>query len=198
MRHRKFGKKLNRSPSHRKALRRNLVRSLFRHERIVTTLPKAKAARRDAERLITIGKVENLHNIRKAFAFLQDDELVNKLFKDIAVRYRDTRGGYTAVHRMAANRLGDNASQVVWQLVTWEPGTKPKPRKKKKAPRKAAPAPEAPTATGAADLTPAAGETPDGNGAPPAEPKTPDANADSAGAQEPGASTDEPPASGSK
>jgi len=133
MRHRKFGYKLNRTSSHRKAMRRNLVLSLFRHGRIVTTMPKAKAARRDAERLITMGKVETVHNYRKAFAYLQDKQIVSKLFKEISLRYRDTQGGYTAIHRLSENRLGDNASQVVWQLVTWEPGSKPKPRRKKKA-----------------------------------------------------------------
>jgi len=113
-------------------MRRNLVTSLFRHGRIVTTMPKAKAARRDAERLITMAKVESVHNLRKAFAYLQNDEIVHKLF-EISVQYVDRNGGYTAIHRLAKNRLGDNASQVVWQLVTWEPGTKPKPRKRKKA-----------------------------------------------------------------
>jgi large subunit ribosomal protein L17 len=142
MRHRKFGRKLGRTSSHRKAMMRNLVGSLLRHGRVITTMPKAKAARPDAERLITIAKVESVHNRRKVFAYLQDRSIVDKLFGEIAVRFRGTNGGYTAIHRLAKNRLGDNASQVVWQIVSWEPGTKPKGRKRKKArkeKRKAAP-----------------------------------------------------------
>lgn len=136
MRHRNFGRKLSRSSSHRKALWKNLITSLFTHGRIVTTMPKAKAAKPDAEKLITLAKVDTIHNKRLAFSYLNDDDTVNKLFKEIGVRYRDTDGGYTSIHRLDRNRIGDDGSRVVWELVTWEPGTKPKPRHKKKVERR--------------------------------------------------------------
>ncbi len=168
MRHANFGRKLNRSSSHRKALRKNLITSLFTHGRIVTTMPKAKAAKPDAERLITLSKVDSICNMRRAFAYLQDDSLVKKLFKEIGVKYRDTDGGYTSIHRLSKNRIGDNGSQVVWELVTWEPGTKPKPRHKRKAAGRKQEKPEAvegaetaPTESGAAPKSAAKAEPPD-------------------------------------
>ncbi len=126
MRHRVAGKKLNRSPGHRKMLRRNLITELFRHERIRTTRAKAQAIRREAEKLITIAKRGNaaaeaapekaVHARRLAAARLTDPEIVKKLFDDLAVRYADRPGGYTRILRLGP-RLGDAAEMVLIELV---------------------------------------------------------------------------------
>ena len=125
MRHLKSGRKLNRSPSHRQALLRNLAISLLEHERIMTTREKAKEVQRLAERLITLGKKGGLHHRRLALARLPHKPTVKKLFDDIAPRYAERAGGYTRIIRMADPRLGDRASQVVLELVERkEPGEK--------------------------------------------------------------------------
>ncbi len=120
MRHRKHGRKLGRNSSHRKALGRNLVSSLFEHGRITTTVEKAKEYRPMAEKMITLAKKRNLHNIRRAVAILQDKAIVKKLFGEIAPRYLDRPGGYTRIIRLQKNRLGDNASQAIFELVDYE------------------------------------------------------------------------------
>src|SRR5947209_17732966 len=97
MRHLKAGRKLGRNASHRLALMRNLTRALFTHGRIITTVEKAKEARRFAEKLITLGKRGTLHARRLALARLPDRETIEKLFSEIAPRYRDRAGGYTGV-----------------------------------------------------------------------------------------------------
>ena len=117
MRHLKSGRKLNRSPSHRRALLRNLAISLLEHERIITTREKAKEVQRFAERLINLGKKGGLHNLRLALAKLPHKPTVMKLFHDIGPRYSERAGGYTRIVKMADPRLGDRASQVVLELV---------------------------------------------------------------------------------
>ena len=117
MRHRKQGRKLGRTASHRKALRRNLTLSLFTHERITTTPAKAKETRRLAEKIITLAKDGSLHSRRRAFSFLQDRDVVDKLFDDIGPRYQDRNGGYTRILHLDRHRLGDNARQVVFELI---------------------------------------------------------------------------------
>lgn len=123
MRHRKTGRKLGRNSSHRKALGRNLVSSLFEHGRITTTVEKAKEYRPMAEKMITLAKTRNLHNIRRAVSILQNKTVVKKLFEEIAPRYLDRPGGYTRILRLQKNRLGDNASQAVFELVGYEPSS---------------------------------------------------------------------------
>ena len=111
---------------------RNLVASLFEHERIETTLTKAKAHRPFAEKLITLAKVKNLHNYRRALALLGNDKAaVAKLFDEIGPRYKDRPGGYTRILRLAKPRLGDNATRALFELVSEE---MPTPKLKKSAP----------------------------------------------------------------
>jgi large subunit ribosomal protein L17 len=123
MRHKVAGKRLGRSTGHRKALRRNLIKELFRYERIRTTLAKAKAIRGDAERLITrakkgneLGDAQGVHARRWAAARLNDPEIVKKLFDDIAPRYVDRPGGYTRIIKLGP-RYGDGAEMVLMELV---------------------------------------------------------------------------------
>ncbi|MEZ5990376.1 MAG: 50S ribosomal protein L17 [Planctomycetota bacterium] len=117
MRHRVAGKKLGRNGAHRRAVMRNIVSSLFEHERIVTTIEKAKHYRRQAEKLITLGKEKNLHNVRRAQAILQNKDMVRKLFDELGPRFKDRPGGYTRILKLPKRRLGDNASQAIWELV---------------------------------------------------------------------------------
>lgn len=116
MRHRKAGRKLNRTPSHRRALLAALSSALIKHEQIVTTLPKAKELRRVADRLITLAKRGNLHARRLAFSRIRDDAMVVKLFETLGPRYANRPGGYTRVMR-AGFRYGDSAPMAVIELV---------------------------------------------------------------------------------
>ena len=116
MRHRKAGRKLGRSSGHRRALYRNLITELFRHERIRTTEAKAKAVRGQAEKLITLGKRGDLHARRLAAAKLNDPTIVTKLFDELAGRYEERPGGYTRIFRLG-RRQGDGASMVLLKLV---------------------------------------------------------------------------------
>ena len=116
MRHRKQGRKLNRTQSHRKALFKNMSVSLPTHEQIVTTLPKAKELRAVVDKLITLGKRGDLHARRQAASQLQSNETVQKLFSTLAERYKDRPGGYTRVLK-AGFRYGDNAPMAVIELV---------------------------------------------------------------------------------
>ena len=116
MRHRKSGRKLGRNSSHRKAMFRNMATSLFRHETIKTTLPKAKELRRVAEPLITLAKVDGVANRRLAFARLRDKEVVGKLFKDLGPRFKARPGGYIRILRLGP-RVGDAAPMALVMLV---------------------------------------------------------------------------------
>ncbi|EFL90068.1 50S ribosomal protein L17 [Ahrensia sp. R2A130] len=116
MRHRKQGRKLNRTQSHRKAMFMNMSQALLTHEQIVTTLPKAKELRSIVDKLITLGKRGDLHARRQALSQLQDNEVVKKLFSTLGERYKERPGGYTRVLK-AGFRYGDNAPMAVIELV---------------------------------------------------------------------------------
>ena len=116
MRHRKSGRKLGRNSSHRKAMFRNMAASLFRHETIRTTLPKAKELRRVAEPLITLAKQDGTSRRRLAFARLRDDAAVGKLFDELGPRFRDRPGGYLRILKVGY-RAGDAAPMAVVQLL---------------------------------------------------------------------------------
>src|ERR1041384_5492863 len=104
MRHLRAGKKFNRSASHRRALLRNLVTSLLRHERIQTTDPKAKELRRWADWMIGLGKQGTLHARRQALAVIQDEAVVHKLFDSLAARFKERPGGYSRVVKIGPRR----------------------------------------------------------------------------------------------
>ena len=123
MRHRVVGRRLGRSSGHRRALRRSMITELFRHERIQTTLAKARAIRGAAEKLITLSKRGNaegeakaVHARRLAAARLNDPEIVKKLFDDIAPRYAERPGGYTRILKLGP-RGGDAAEMALLELV---------------------------------------------------------------------------------
>ena len=116
MRHRKKGRQLSRTASHRKAVLRNMVTSLFRHERVETTTAKAKELRPYAERLITLAKRNDLHSRRLAGRKIADREILGKLFDDIAPRFQDRPGGYTRVLK-TGSRKGDGAEMALIELV---------------------------------------------------------------------------------
>ena len=130
---------LSRNNAERKALKRNMVTSLFRFERIETTKAKAKEVQRMAEKMITRAKVDNVHNRRLTSAVLFDEAVVNKLFTEIAPLYADVNGGYTRIIK-TANRLGDAAEMAILELTkkTEKPEKKAKDNKKedKKAAKK--------------------------------------------------------------
>ena len=116
MRHQKSGRKLNRTSSHRQAMFRNMAASLFRHEQIRTTLPKAKELRRVAEPLITLAKTSSVANRRLAFARLRDRMVVGKLFDELGVRFKNRPGGYLRILKCGF-RPGDKAPMAIVQLV---------------------------------------------------------------------------------
>jgi large subunit ribosomal protein L17 len=116
MRHRKSGRRLGRTSSHRKAMFRNMATSLLRHETIRTTLPKAKELRRVVEPLITLAKEDGVAKRRLAFDRLRDKEVVGKLFKDIGPRFKDRPGGYLRILKTGP-RPGDAAPMAIVQLV---------------------------------------------------------------------------------
>lgn len=116
MRHRKSGRQLNRNSSHRKAMFSNMANSLFDHEIIKTTLPKAKELRRVAEPLITMAKTDSVANRRLAFSRLRDKAMVGKLFSTLGPRYKDRPGGYTRIMKCGF-RSGDTAPMAYIELV---------------------------------------------------------------------------------
>ena len=116
MRHRKAGRHLNRTSSHRQAMFSNMAASLFRHELIKTTLPKAKELRRVAEPLITLAKIDSVHKRRLAFARLRDKEVVGKLFLELGPRYQARPGGYLRILKCGF-RAGDAAPMAYVELV---------------------------------------------------------------------------------
>lgn len=148
MRHQVRGRALSRTSAHKTALKRNLLSSLFTHERIITTVAKAKEFRPSAERLITLAREKNLHNIRIACAELPGRHgraVVMKLFNDIAPRFATRKGGYTRILKLGKARLGDNAPRAVFELVVRKTAEAPgvETEKDAKAPAAAA---EKPTA----------------------------------------------------
>ena len=116
MRHRNAGRKLNRTSSHRKAMFSNMAASLFTHELIRTTLPKAKELRRVAEPLITLSKEDSVARRRLAFAHLRDRDVVTKLFNELGPRYQARPGGYLRILKCGF-RNGDNAPMAYVELV---------------------------------------------------------------------------------
>lgn len=116
MRHRKSGRHLNRTSAHRDAMFRNMTNSLFRHELIKTTLPKAKELRRVAEPLITMAKSDSVHKRRLAFSRLRDKETVGKLFVELGPRYESRPGGYLRILK-CGHRAGDAAPMAYVELV---------------------------------------------------------------------------------
>jgi large subunit ribosomal protein L17 len=116
MRHLRRNRKLNRTASHRQAMYSNMVTSLFAEERLVTTIAKAKEVRGVAERLITYAKKGDLHRRRLAARFIKRDDVLKKLFEDIAGRFTDRQGGYTRIlHK--GSRAGDNAQLCYFELT---------------------------------------------------------------------------------
>ncbi len=120
MYHRISAKKLNRTKEHRKALFKNMCRALVESEQIKTTLPKAKALRPIFEKLVTKAKNPSLHNRRQLISQLQDAGLADKLIKDLAVRHKDRKGGYTRIVK-AGFRYGDNAPMAILELADFDP-----------------------------------------------------------------------------
>tara|TARA_B100000965_G_scaffold15642_1_gene11799 strand:+ start:174 stop:614 length:441 start_codon:yes stop_codon:yes gene_type:complete len=130
MRH-KFGyKKLNRTSEHRKALIKNMLNSLIKYEQITTTLPKAKVLRPQADKIITLGKKDNLQNTRALFSKLQDAKSTNKVKKTLSKRYQNRKGGYTRIIK-AGFRYGDNAPMAIIEFVDRDLEAKRVDKKKK-------------------------------------------------------------------
>jgi large subunit ribosomal protein L17 len=145
MRHAAHHGRLGVQPAHRRAMIRNMVTSLLKHERIRTTKTRAKEVRRYAEQMVTLAKKDTLAAKRQVLGFVREREVVNKLFKTLIYRYAERKGGYTRILRLAP-RPGDGADMVFLELVdraVAEKGTEPKTDKKAKG-ETAAPATEAP------------------------------------------------------
>lgn len=109
-------RKLGRRSDHRNAMLRNQVQSLFENGRIETTVTRAKETRRMAEKMITLGKKGDLHSRRRAIAYIYKDEVVDKLFSDIAPKYSDRNGGYTRILKLGPRR-GDGSEMAILELV---------------------------------------------------------------------------------
>ena len=133
MKHRIGFNALSRKSSQRKALMRSMVTSLLKYERIETTKAKALEVRKMAEKLITRGKVDSVHNRRVAARYIYDESVVNKLFKEIGPLFAERNGGYTRILK-TGNRLGDAAEMVILELVE---KTKKEEKAAKKADKKA-------------------------------------------------------------
>ena len=116
MRHKIAGKKLGRATGHRKALYRNLVTSLLKHGKVVTTEAKAKEVRSQAEKMITLGKDSGLHAYRQALSYITDKSVTEKIFAELGPRYKERPGGYTRIVKLEP-RLGDGARMVQLELV---------------------------------------------------------------------------------
>jgi large subunit ribosomal protein L17 len=121
MRHRKAGNQLGRNTSHRRAMLRNMVTSLFKYEQIETTDAKAKAIRPIAEKMITLAKRGDLHARRQALSYMQDNEVTHRLFDELKDRYLNRQGGYLRIIKKGL-RKGDGASISVVQLLANEEG----------------------------------------------------------------------------
>jgi len=134
MRHLKAGRKLGRSSAHRDSLYRNLVAELLSHDRIKTTDEKAKEIRRFADRMVTLGKTGTLAARRRAVAYVRDQKAVQRLFSDIAERFKDRPGGYTRIVKLGV-RHGDAASMSLIELTGTSESVEP--AKKRKGQRRA-------------------------------------------------------------
>ena len=131
MRHKLGYKKLNRTSEHRKALIKNMLNSLIKYEQIITTLPKAKLIKPQAEKLITLGKKKNLTNTRVLISKLQDKTNANKVLNTLSKRYEKRAGGYTRIVK-AGYRYGDNSPMAVIEFVDRDVEAKRKFKNKKK------------------------------------------------------------------
>ena len=131
MRHKLGYKKLNRTSEHRKSLIKNMLNSLIKYEQIITTLPKAKLIKPQAEKLITLGKKKNLTNTRVLISKLQDKTNANKILNTLSKRYEKRAGGYTRIVK-AGYRYGDNSPMAVIEFVDRDVEAKRKFKKKKK------------------------------------------------------------------
>ena len=136
MRHGIANKKLNRTSEHRKALLKNMLNSLIKYEQIKTTLPKAKFLKPEADKIITLGKKDNLHNTKMLVSQLQDSKSANKVKKTLSKRYEKRLGGYTRIIK-AGFRYGDNAPMAIIEFVDRDVEAK-RVDKKKKEPTKEA------------------------------------------------------------
>ena len=130
MRHRFGYKKLNRTSEHRKALIKNMLNNLIKYEQIITTLPKAKVLKPQADKIITLGKKKSLQNTKRLVSKLQDKTNANKVIKTLSKRYEKRSGGYTRIVK-AGFRYGDNAPLAVIEFVDRDVEAKRKFKKKK-------------------------------------------------------------------
>ena len=147
MNHRNGFNPLSRTTAHRRAMSRNMVTSLFRFERITTTKSKALEVRKAAEKLITRGKVDTVHNRRQVAKYIQDEKILNKVFTEIGPRMKDRQGGYTRILKIGF-RQGDAADMVILELVDYKLDTD---APAKKADKKAEKTAEKKTAAKSAD-----------------------------------------------
>jgi len=138
MRHRVDGRKFSRTPAHRKAMFKNMAINLLRHERIKTTVAKAKELRRLIDKLITLGKKGDLHSIRQARVYIEDRDLLKKLTTEFKERFSKRKGGYTRTYRLS-ERLGDAAQMVLIEII---PDVKAKAKKDDKDKKKKKEAPK--------------------------------------------------------
>ena len=134
MRHQKAGNRLGRNSSHRKAMLRNMVTSLFRHEQLETTDAKAKQLRSVAEKMVTLAKRGDLHARRQALAYINDKTITHRLFGELKDRYLDRNGGYTKVIKKTS-RKGDGAPISIIQLLQEEDKKKGKKKSKATSPK---------------------------------------------------------------
>ena len=121
MRHRKAGKKLGRTSAHRAAMARNIAVALIDHERIVTTLPKAKNVKPFVEKLVTLSKQATMHNRRQVFAQVRSKAATKKLFGVLGPRFQARKGGYCRILKLGKNRLGDNGERAILEFVERTP-----------------------------------------------------------------------------
>ena len=135
MRHGMANKKLNRTSEHRKALLKNMLNTLIKYEQIKTTLPKAKFLKPQADKIITLGKKDNLHTTKQLVSKLQDIKSANKVKKTLSKRYEKRSGGYTRIIK-AGYRYGDNAPMAIIELVDRDLEAKRVDKKKKDSSKK--------------------------------------------------------------
>jgi large subunit ribosomal protein L17 len=121
MRHRSAGNHLGRTSSHRIAMTRNMAASLITHERVVTTLPKAKVVKPFVERLVTLAKEESVHHRQLVFGKLRDKAATKKLFETLGPRFKSRPGGYCRILRLAKPRVGDNGQRAILEFVERTP-----------------------------------------------------------------------------
>ena len=121
MRHRSAGNHLGRTSSHRIAMTRNLAASLIEHERVVTTLPKAKVVKPFVERLVTLSKKESVHHRQLVFGKLRDKRATAKLFETLGPRFQKRPGGYCRILKLSKPRLGDNGQRAILEFVERTP-----------------------------------------------------------------------------